>query len=182
MSQKHQRILQNVVQLLRQNRIREAPVDVEAIASSLGIEVRRAPAEDDMSGFLLRNPDGTAVIGVNALHHPNRQRFTIGHEIGHFVLHRYDEVHVDKVERFVLRLRSGISSTGEDQEEIEANRFAAELLMPMEFLEKDLPKYAIKGLLDDRGMAQWAKRYGVSVQALTNRLISVGFIYDGDLH
>jgi Zn-dependent peptidase ImmA (M78 family) len=176
--QKQQKIRQKVLQLLRENKITEAPVDVEAIASSLGIEVRRSPAEDDLSGFLLKHTNGTAVIGVNALHHPNRQRFTIGHEIGHFVLHQHGEVHVDK---FVLKLRNDASSTGENEEEVESNRFAAELLMPMEFLSEDLQKYAANGILDDRGMAQWAKRYGVSVQAMTNRLITLGFIYDGQL-
>jgi|HubBroStandDraft_6_1064221.scaffolds.fasta_scaffold848855_1 hypothetical protein len=37
------------------------------------------------------------------------------------------------------------------------------------------------GRLDDRKMAQFARKYGVSVQAMTNRLVSLGFIYDGDL-
>ena len=118
------------------------------------------------------------MIGVNASHHPNRQRFTIGHEIGHFVLHQYDQVHVDK---FVLKLRNDDSSTGEKAEEIEANGFAAELLIPWNFIEQDLFRFAVKSLLDDRGMAQLAKLYQVSVQAMTNRLVTLGFIYDGTL-
>ena len=174
--QQQQRIHQKVTQLLRQNNLTEPPVDVEAIADSLKIEVRRTPAEDNLSGFLLRQANGTAVIGVNSLHHPNRQRFTIGHEIGHFLLHQHDQVHVD---RFVLKLRNNTSSKGENPEEIEANGFAAALLMPFGFLEKDIERFAAFGSLDDRAMASLAKRYAVSVQALTNRLVSLGIIYEG---
>src|SRR5687767_400614 len=123
---KQKEILNYVNQVLEENEITEAPVDVERIAASLGIDVRKTPTEDDISGFLLTQGDGLCVIGVNSLHHPNRQRFTIGHEIGHFALHDKAGVHVD---RRVVRLRSSASSTGEDTEEIEANRFAAELLM-----------------------------------------------------
>jgi Zn-dependent peptidase ImmA (M78 family) len=166
-------IRQKANRLLRENGVLEAPVDVEAIAASLHIEIRKSPTDDEISGFLLKHPDGTAVIGVNVLHHPNRQRFTVGHEIGHFVLHQFEQVHVDK---FVLKLRSDASSTGENEEEVEANRFAAELLMPWEFLADDLPKYSVRDLLDDRGMQQLSKRYKVSVQAMTNRLVSLGFI------
>ena len=173
----YQEIQRKVASLLRQSNCTEAPVNVEEIASSLNIELRKAPAEDDLSGFLLKRPDGTAVVGVNARHHPNRQRFTIGHEIGHYLLHQYDEVHVDK---FVIKLRDGNSSTGENEEEVEANRFAAELLMPRQFIERDLFKYAVDGQLDDRKLAQFAKQYEVSVQAMTNRLVSLGFIYDGN--
>jgi Zn-dependent peptidase ImmA (M78 family) len=177
--QKQEKIHHKVLQLIQENKLSEAPVDVEVIATSLKIEVRKTPAEDDLSGFLLKQTNGTVVIGVNSLHHPNRQRFTIGHEIGHFLLHHHEQVHVD---RSVLKLRDANSSKGENEEEIEANRFAAELLMPYKFLEQDLVKYAANGSLDDRGMAQLAARYRVSVQAMTNRLISLGFIYDGALH
>ena len=89
------------------------------------------------------------------------------------MLHNYDEVHVD---RSVIKLRSKNSSSGEDQEEVEANRFAAELLMPRELLSKDVGKLLLTDFLDDRRMQQLAKQYGVSVQAMTNRLISLGYM------
>jgi len=169
---KRRLIEEKVNQLLHESGITKAPVDVERIARHLNIAVRRTPTEDDISGFLL-GQGGHVVIGVNTLHHPNRQRFTIGHEIGHFVLHNYNEVHVD---RSVIKLRSKVSSSGEDQEEVEANRFSAELLMPREFLSKDVEKLLLVDALDERRMQQLAKHYGVSVQAMTNRLISLGYI------
>jgi len=170
---KQKEILDYVNRLLEENEINGAPVDVERVATSLGIDVRKTPTEDDISGFLLTQGDGLRVIGVNSLHHPNRQRFTIGHEIGHFALHNKAGVHVD---RLVVRLRSSASSTGEEREEVEANRFAAELLVPRNFLERDLKDFSLNDLSDDRGMQQLAKRYQVSVQAMTNRLISLGYL------
>jgi len=149
------------------------PVNVETVAASLRITIRRTPTEDEVSGFLLKRHGAPAIIGVNALHHPNRQRFTIGHEIGHFVLHDFDEVHVDK---FVVRLRNEASSSGEDKEEVEANRFAAELLMPRHMLERELAQFAMNDLLDDRAMQRLAKAFQVSVQAMSNRLISLRYI------
>src|SRR5712692_8642293 len=96
-------IVQKALRLLSETGVKAAPVNVEKIAASLGIDVRKSPTDDDISGFLFRQPRGRTVIGVNTLHHPNRQRFTIGHEIGHFLLHQYDNTHVD---RFVVKLRS----------------------------------------------------------------------------
>jgi len=157
--------------LLRKSKITEAPIDVERVARDLNIVVTRTPSDDDISGFLLRHPGGKAIIGVNTLHHPNRQRFTIAHEIGHFVLHEQNEVHVD---RAVVKLRDRASSKGEDPDEVEANRFAAELLIPAGFLSSDLERLTLTDLLDDRRMLQLAKRYQVSVQAMTNRLVSLG--------
>ena len=170
---KQNEILERVNELLQQSRVKTPPVNVEQVAGTLKIHVRKSPTEDEISGFLLRQPEGPVVIGVNSLHHPNRQRFTIGHEIGHFLLHEYDKVHVD---RSMVKLRSSASSTGEDEEEVEANRFAAELLMPRTFLDRDVKELLLRDLLDDKWMQQLAKRYAVSVQAMTNRLISLGYL------
>ena len=172
-STKIQAIKSKAKNLLQKCEITQAPIDVEKVATSLGIVVRRTPTEDDISGFLLRNPDGSAVIGINALHHSNRQRFTIAHEIGHFELHKHDQVHVD---RSIIKLRSGASSKGEDSEEIEANGFAAELLMPQELLDKDLQKSDFTDLNDERRMQLLAKKYQVSVQAMTNRLVVLNYL------
>lgn len=170
-------ILQSVGNLLEKNLVLAPPVNVEAIASALGIHVRKTPTDDEVSGFLLKQGD-VSLIGVNALHHPNRQRFTIAHEIGHFVLDHFDQVHVDKA---VMKLRDEASRKGIHKEEVEANRFAAELLMPREFLRQELSRGTLNDLLDDRGMQQLAKRFQVSVQAMSNRLASLGYIASSDM-
>jgi Zn-dependent peptidase ImmA (M78 family) len=165
-------IRQKATRLLNQCGIREAPVDVELIAQRLHILIRKSPTDDDISGFLLRQSYGS-VIGVNTLHHSNRQRFTIAHELGHFLLHEHDTVHVD---RALFKHRNELSSAGTNRDEVEANRFAAELLIPQAFLEKDLALNPIHDMLDDRRMQQLAKRYQVSVQAMTNRVVSLGYL------
>jgi Zn-dependent peptidase ImmA (M78 family) len=75
--------LQTQVQdLLTKAGIHSLPVPVDKIAKCLGAEVRFSPLDDELSGMIYIN-EGTPIIGVNSLHHPNRQRFTIAHEIGH---------------------------------------------------------------------------------------------------
>jgi Zn-dependent peptidase ImmA (M78 family) len=66
------------------------------------------------------------------------QRFTIAHELGHLLLHDGIEVRVDK--HFRVNLRSSESSKAEDVEEI---AFAAELLMPRDFLLRDARKLTL---------------------------------------
>src|SRR5216683_5032250 len=91
-----------------------APVDVRKIAEALGIEVKIDPVDDDLSGFLYREPSsGRAVIGVNSNHHPNRRNFTVAHELGHYLLHEAETVHLDsKSSGYTLQLRSPESATG----------------------------------------------------------------------
>lgn len=118
-----------------------------------------------------RKPDGSAVIGVNSVDAPVRQRFTIAHEIGHFILHKDEALHVD--EKSLIGLRDRKSSLAVDEREIEANQFAAELLMPATFLQKD-----ILNLPDDieveEAITKLAHRYQVSTQAMTFRLTALG--------
>src|SRR5688572_10230391 len=160
-------------ELLKKCGVSMAPVNVEGIASSLGILLRRTPAEDQVSGFLFKQKSGPAVIGVNSLHHPNRQRFTIAHELGHFILHDFDDVHVDE---YVMKLRSPESSTGANKDEVEANRFAAELLMPEGILEQEIARLGVQDVSDDRAMQQLAKQFQVSMQAMSNRLMTLEYL------
>src|SRR5258708_5589116 len=164
------KIREKVEALLKQNRIHKPPVPVEKIAARLGLDVRSAPLDGDLSGVLVRN-DGEVYIGVNSLHHMNRRRFTIAHELGHFALHRGIRMHVDR--DFRVNWRDDDSSKAVDPEEMEANRFAAELLMPTHLLLKD-----IEGLKRfDRGTVNLlSRRYRVSPQAMGIRLANFGFL------
>jgi Zn-dependent peptidase ImmA (M78 family) len=165
----HVRIRQEVNKLLRQCGIHEPPIKVEAIAKSLGVVVRFEPFEDDISGVLYRDESST-IIGVSSLHHSNRQRFTIAHEIGHLILHEM-EVHVDKGYRVVLR--DSVSSKAVDPAEIDANRFAAELLMPASILRQDVRLY-LHDIEDDAELRNLARKYRVSTQAMAYRLGNLG--------
>ena len=83
--------------VLDQLKIKRPPVPVEKIAAALGAKIKYAPYEGEIAGMLARG-NGEVVIGVNSLHHPNRQRFTIAHELGHLLLHNED-VHIDRALR-----------------------------------------------------------------------------------
>jgi Zn-dependent peptidase ImmA (M78 family) len=152
-----------------QSGVRRPPVSVEEIAESLGLEVRYAPFDGDLSGALVRRK-GETYIGVNSSDHPNRQRFTIAHELGHFVLHRGISIHVDK--DFMVN-RDGDSSQGVDPDEMEANRFAAELLMPTRFIVGDVERLR---RVSQSALESLARRYRVSPHAMSIRLGNFGIM------
>lgn len=147
--------------------VKTPPVPVERIAKELGIRVQYAPFDGDLSGMAFVK-DGKPIAGVNSLHHPNRQRFTLAHEIGHIVLHRQlieSEVHIDKGS---LR-RDTLASAGIDPVEIAANAFASEFMMPEHLLEIAMSGRPID-LEDDELVAGLAKRFKVSEAAMRFRL------------
>jgi Zn-dependent peptidase ImmA (M78 family) len=160
-------------ELLATNGTTEPPISVEGLAKSVGIEIYLQPLDSDLSGFLYRDGDH-AVIGVNSHHARVRQRFTVGHELGHYFLHDNERLRVDRAVQ--ARFRSVLSSTGTDTEEIEANLFAAEVLMPREFVAQDLGALSSVDILDERAVSELAKRYSVSSQAFILRLVNLGYI------
>jgi len=145
------------------------------VAKFLEIKVLYKDLEDDMSGFLVVN-NGVASAVINENHPENRQRFTLAHEVGHFCLHvsntHEEDIFVDK--KFN---RDGISSKGEVLIEIEANRFAANLLMPKEML-RDVISRKFEGLdLERNNTSQKvASVFGVSTLALGHRLRALNII------
>ena len=154
--------------LLRDHDVTGPAVDVEALAEALGISVQYERLASDMSGVLLVE-NGTASVAINESHHRNRQRFTLAHEIGHVLLHAdEDRLFVDR--RF---FRNEWSSKGELREEIEANAFAASLLMPRRFVTQCIEPGAGITELD---VFRLATRFEVSEQAMTLRLVKLGFI------
>lgn len=158
-------------ELLARLAIKSPPIPVEKIAKALGAQVRFAPFDDELSGMVYVK-DGVPIIGVNSLHHPNRQRFTIAHELGHLELHREmitSNVHVDK--DFPALMRDTNSATGTEQIEIQANQFAAELLMPRSMIDQALAGKQFD-IDDDRPIEELAKKFRVSKQALEYRIRS----------
>lgn len=159
-----------VTETLKRLDLYRAPVNVEAVAKGLGAKVVVEEMEGDVSGFLLLE-NNVATIAVNKRHHPNRQRFTIAHECGHLVLHKDqgDRLWLDKAYFY----RDSNSSTGERLAEIQANLFAASLLMPEELVRSSLGGTRS---ISDTDVFKLALRFGVSEQAMTLRLAAVGII------
>jgi Zn-dependent peptidase ImmA (M78 family) len=150
----------------------DPPVNVERIAKQLKITIVRQALDQNISGILYRE-DGTAIIGVNSRHPESRQRFTIAHEIGHFVLHPGERVIVERNGR--VNLRDGRSNQAIVPEEIQANRFAAELLMPRRRVLEALrtPEAPATAARD---VAVLADRFSVSSQAMEYRLVNLGML------
>jgi Zn-dependent peptidase ImmA (M78 family) len=156
-------------QLLERFQISGSPTPLESIAKKAGAQVRFSPLDAELSGMIFIK-DNVPIIGVNSLHHPNRQRFTMAHELGHLELHRdmlLSQVHVDK--DFPGLMRDSVSATGMELKEIQANQFAAELLMPKALLDQALGsrKFDID---DERPLEDLAKKFRVSKQALMYRI------------
>lgn len=152
--------------------VETAPVPVERIIRRRNIRVQFSPLDQELSGMALVK-DSISIIGVNALHHPNRQRFTMAHELGHHIMHQTQisgTVHVDKGFAMIL-MRDDLAAQGTDRMEIEANTFASELLMPTNILEQLLDVGSID-LDDTSALEAIAKRFKVSLTALQYRLMA----------
>jgi len=178
MTIRKKQIQEVVEELLSDHNIKQGPVPVDKIARSLGITITLDQVDNDLSGFLFRDQKvGKTVIGANKSHHPNRLRFTIAHELGHYLLHAGEVVHLDEEPAsFTLDFRDGKSAKGQDDNEKEANLFAAELLMPAKFLRQELEGKHFDLLTNNRGLERLAKKYKVSLQALMFRLANLGYI------
>ena len=162
-----------VQEILTQFGVRTPPVPVDKIAKGLGAQLRFSPLDKELAGMIYIS-ENTPIIGVNSLQHPNRQRFTIAHEIAHLELHRHlisGKVHVDKdfPVQFAGLNRDTKSSLGTEGIEIQANRFAAELLMPTALLLQALAGKPFD--IDDEGpLEELARKFRVSRQALEFRI------------
>lgn len=155
--------------LLNKYSIDTIPVDVKMIAENLGMQVNFEKLNSDVSGLMLFE-NGVTKVAINKTHHQNRQRFTLGHEIGHLVMHTSDKDRVFVDRRF---FRNGASSSGLLKEEIEANSFAASLLMPKKFIRKHI---SVDDSITEIDVFRLATRFEVSEQAMTLRLVGLKYI------
>jgi hypothetical protein len=166
--------------LLATENVREPAVPVKQIAEKHA-HVLEKPLPEDISGMLvpLSPPVGNKAwaIVVNRANAALRKRFTIAHELGHLLLHNFRAPHADANSAFKVRYRDSLSSDGSVLEEIEANRFAAELLMPEKLLVPRLRDigfdYASEEQEAQEKMGRLAKSFGVSQQALHIRLANL---------
>ena len=132
------------------------PVDVWAIASALGIAVRTMPMPQDVSGKIMNKGGSPATISIaiNSSHHLNRQRFTLAHELAHYVLHR-DQI-TEVIDNPMFRADE---HTMNSTEEHRANQLAANILMPA----SKINECKAQGVFHPKLLAQ---NFGVSEEAM----------------
>ncbi|MBP7712314.1 MAG: ImmA/IrrE family metallo-endopeptidase [Gammaproteobacteria bacterium] len=149
-------------------------IDLEIVRQMLpstpygaGVREIKPPVEiigDAFEGMLARDPDDHAVWGIayNGKARGERQRFTIAHELGHFILHRSQKQSFNCDSQSV---HTGID--GLRQIEREADEFASNLLMPGDLLREWISNQRI----DLHVLSAIAKRFQVSFEALCIRFI-----------
>jgi hypothetical protein len=151
------------------------PVPVEIIANALcGLrrEFRRiGHVDNETLGALWA--DGGVIFVDDRCTHRQRYLFTVAHEIGHWVLHEGNGArHFDLSKPVPLSHVLGSRSARTKKErarlrEVEANKFAAALLMPRSFLLKEAEKHDI---IDQAAIAQLARSFDVSLSAMLKRI------------
>jgi Zn-dependent peptidase ImmA (M78 family) len=147
--------------------ITEIPIPIDRIANELGINIKPYDLGEDISGVLVIN-NGKGTIGLNPTESNVRQRFSIAHELGHFVLHKEnnDSLFVDK--SYKIHFRNQESSTGEVRMEQEANAFAAAILMPKKELKSKIDELEID--LTEDAIKRLAQMFNVSAISMTYRI------------
>ena len=124
------------------------PIPVWNIAEIEGFEIHLMQNWSDKQSALVNHAE--KLIGINRKHHPHRQRFSLGHEIGHIVLQHPAE-----------------SELGDEENRLcdrEADEFAGELLVPYNLLKIEIEK--------NKDVDNLARIFNVSTQVITIRLIS----------
>ena len=158
---------QQAEKILTDFAIATAPVDVKCIAEKLGIEISYAPSTK-YSGILIRKSDNKVLMGINNSENSGRMRFTIAHELGHFILHPRDNVTID--------YRDRQTSNNKLQKEKLVDFFAANLLMPESLIKKDFGLTVKNGVFFEEDLVNLADKYQVSGEAMKWRLINLNLI------
>jgi Zn-dependent peptidase ImmA (M78 family) len=157
---------------LRQTDTYRVPVAIEMVAQRLDLTMEAAALGEDVSGVLMVKGDRGA-IGYNSTHARVRQRFTISHEIAHYLLHAKRSGKAQLfIDRHMTFRRDSSSSTGADRDEVEANQLGAALLMPKGLVQQEIRKNDLN-LDDEEAISLLAKRFHVSPAAMSNRLMNL---------
>lgn len=136
------------------------PVKITDIANDFGIKVYKSTMSG-ISGAIIKE-DKEYVIYINSEDGRNRQRFTIAHEIAHYVLHK-DKIGNNLTDNAMYRSR--LSNVLEKQ----ANRLASEILMPV--------KFVMEYINENKNISQMASLFEISEEVVKIRLEEGGNIF-----
>jgi Zn-dependent peptidase ImmA (M78 family) len=145
------------------------PSPIEDLAREVGIVEISGWETDSFEGALVLHPDrpeGSILFNISA--RKSRRRFTIGHELGHFLIPWHRALGNRQCTKGDMRVRGGNSP--DQRREAEANRFSAGMLMPKALFQRDLQRL---GDADVAHVLDLRKRYGTSLEATANRYIEL---------
>lgn len=145
--------------------INSVPVNIVEVAKKADVLIKRAPSKK-FSGLLYRKGN-IAFMAISNSEPLVRQRFTIAHELGHFFMHPNKDT--------FIKFRDNKKNISRGIREIHANQFAAALLMPRKFIEKDVKNFKDIGLTSEE-IKFLAKKYQVSEEAMNFRLINLNLL------
>jgi Zn-dependent peptidase ImmA (M78 family) len=165
-------------QFLRDEGITSLPVDVMEIAERRGILVQGKPdTAPGVSGMLVRSGDEFGILYATHIKSLGFQRFSIAHELAHYLL----EGHIDHVLPKGGTHISEAEFTSVDPFELEADHFAAGLLMPSALFQAELRKLddglaAIEALAEKciTSLTATAIRYSGLTRAATAVIVTRG--------
>ena len=153
------------------------PIDIEAILNFLEIRYDIKPdfKKVKVTGSISVQ-NGEPYIWVNPMKNTTkeRRRFTLAHELGHFMLHIAP---LDNFNNFQEIKDQNISFNRDDNwdyKEMEANSFAAQLLMPAKLVEEQVQLLIDKSITKEDIIDHLAKHFNVSIQATEYRLKKLG--------
>lgn len=144
-----------------------APVPLEMIAEAVGIYSIEGKRTDSFEGVLVTDDaKSKGEIAYNKESIVERQRFTIAHEIGHFLIPTHGaRAQCAKTDMSVFK-----SQDPNRAKEAEANRFAASLLMPRKLLSSHMRQL---GSPETEHILVLKSRYGVSKEAMARRYVDI---------
>ncbi len=153
---------QLVAEIFRQCPDIDLPIPIKEIAKAVGIEEIQAMQTEDVEGMLVAD-DGKnhGVIFYKASSPHGRQRFTIGHELGHFLLlhHGAEQSCAPKDIKFTSK------SDNTQQLENEANEFSQSLLMPDDRISLEINSmYPTM-----EGLKKIEQKFEMSFEAISNK-------------
>lgn len=152
------------MKVLRQHGLYSLPIDPVQLANKLGVTVNNAKfADDSLAGLIARRGDHTRIL-VEQADPPYRKRFSIAHELGHHFLHLLEDGEIVDKRADMFREKEPVGGhlSSERMREIQANWFAAALLMPAEFVREEWAR--------NPSIAHMARVFNVSEEAMGYRV------------
>ena len=156
--------------LLKKLEVKQLPISPQEVAKKVNIPVFFWDFPKEVSG-LCKFFGEKVVIAVNQNHAQVRQRFTVAHELGHWIFHQDSNIQDYLLLDVIFDgFQEDLIEDTERALERQANQFAADLLMPRELVKTKFNDFGIEGL------PYLAKLFNVSEQAFWFRLVTLKLV------